>query len=114
MAYKNDDTVVLAWKDKRPVLMCSSYHGDDMQEIERNKEGGRKEKIQKPVMICDYNKHMGGVDTADHYGASYKFARKSVKWWRKLFFWYLEVCFFLSFFFFAIILLSGVIIMHIS
>ncbi|KAG8250277.1 hypothetical protein J6590_108582 [Homalodisca vitripennis] len=34
---------------------------------------------------------MGGLDQADHYIASYKFSRKSLKWWRKLFFWMLEV-----------------------
>lgn len=34
---------------------------------------------------------MGGVDTVDHYCGSYSFTRKSVKWWRKLFFWLLEV-----------------------
>ena len=34
---------------------------------------------------------MGAVDRADHLCISYGFARKSVKWWRKMFFWLLEV-----------------------
>jgi hypothetical protein len=35
---------------------------------------------------------MGGVDRSDHFCATYAFIRKSLKWWRKLFFWCLEVC----------------------
>lgn len=34
---------------------------------------------------------MGAVDRADHLCTSYKFARKSLKWWRKMFFWLIEV-----------------------
>ena len=34
---------------------------------------------------------MGGVDKADHYCRSYAFLRKTVKWWRKMFFWLFEV-----------------------
>ena len=42
-------------------------------------------------MIVSYTKFMGAVDRADHYMASYAFNRKSLKWWRKLFFWLLEM-----------------------
>jgi hypothetical protein len=34
---------------------------------------------------------MGGEDRADHYCSSYGFLKKSLKWWRKLYFWILEV-----------------------
>lgn len=47
----------------------------------------------KPTVICEYNSHMGGVDTADHYLTSYGFNRKTKKWWRKVFFWSLDVSF---------------------
>lgn len=30
----------------------------------------------KPTVICEYNSHMGGVDTADHNLTSYGFNRK--------------------------------------
>lgn len=33
---------------------------------------------------------MGGVDLTDHYISSYPFIRKSLKWWRKIFFWLFE------------------------
>lgn len=34
---------------------------------------------------------MGGVDRADQYPSSYCFLRKSLKWWRKMFFWGMEM-----------------------
>ena len=45
----------------------------------------------KPLMIVDYNKHMLGVDKLDQLMSYYCFLHKSVKWWRKVFFWILEV-----------------------
>ena len=48
-------------------------------------------------MICDYTEHMEAVDRSHHYCTSYSFTRKTLKWWRKLFFWLLEVCFVNSF-----------------
>ena len=45
----------------------------------------------KPKVVDDYNRSMNGVDKADQYTVYYSFIRKSVKWWRKLFFWLFEV-----------------------
>ena len=45
----------------------------------------------KPVVIDDYNQHMLGVDKLDQFASYYSFLHKSVKWWRKVFFWMLEV-----------------------
>ncbi|CAD1480922.1 unnamed protein product, partial [Heterotrigona itama] len=43
--------------------------------------------ILKPSKIVQYNKKMGRVDLADQYTTTYCFLRKTLKWWRKLFFW---------------------------
>ena len=45
----------------------------------------------KPEVILDYNKYMLGVDKIDQLVSYYSFIHKSVKWWRKVFFWLLEV-----------------------
>ena len=45
----------------------------------------------KPVVIDDYNQHMLGVDKLDQFASYYSFLHKSVKWWRKIFIWMLEV-----------------------
>ena len=45
----------------------------------------------KPVMIHDYNIYMLGVDKLDQLMSYYGFLHKSIRWWRKIFFWILEV-----------------------
>ena len=42
-------------------------------------------------MVHDYNAHMMGVNRMDQMMSSYSFERKLIKWWRKVFFWMLEV-----------------------
>lgn len=91
-AFRKDDKInVLQWKDKREVLMISTLYDDSTENVVRTTKGGTQETIKKPSIICRYNENMGGVDLTDHYISSYAFTRKTVKWWRKVFFWLLEV-----------------------
>jgi hypothetical protein len=91
-AYRKDNEMLaLAWKDKRTVVMLSTWHSNNTQQLRRKIKYNVEEQLQKPIVICDYNKHMGGVDVADQYISSYSFIRKSKKWWHKMFFWLLEV-----------------------
>ena len=60
----DDGVLSLAWRDKRDVLMLSTYHDDSMvgrSRRSRAAEGGL-ENIQKPLVVDEYNKFMGGVD----------------------------------------------------
>ena len=45
----------------------------------------------KPLVVQDYNLNMLGVDKLDQLMSYYSFLHKTVKWWRKVFFWILEV-----------------------
>ncbi|RZF41384.1 hypothetical protein LSTR_LSTR000098 [Laodelphax striatellus] len=90
----NDDPSfihVLEWKDKRPVTVLTTLYDNKTEIVKRIVKGGVEESIIKPSIICRYNEYMGGVDISDHYIASYAFTRRSIKWWRKVFFWLLEV-----------------------
>lgn len=91
VAFRKNKTMVLVWKDKRPVHMLSTLHNPSTDLVTRKVAKGEVEEFQKPRAIIDYTQHMGAVDRADHYCASYSFTRKSLKWWRKMFFWLLEV-----------------------
>ncbi|CAK9827592.1 PiggyBac transposable element-derived protein 4 [Anthophora retusa] len=91
-AYRSGDILLLAWKDKRIVTILSSYDTSGTTIIERRKKQAGTVNIIKPNVIINYNMNMGGVDKADQLASSYCFMRKSCKWWRKLFFWGLEVC----------------------
>ena len=54
--------------DKKPVLaLISTKHDASIVEIERMKKGGygEKEKVMKPVCICQYNQYMSVVDHLD-------------------------------------------------
>jgi hypothetical protein len=76
--------LIMGWKDKRVVLMMSTYHDTSVEENGDHSERGNKE-IQKPVCVLDYTKNMGCVDHSDHYCATYTFIWKSLKWLRKPF-----------------------------
>ena len=71
LALKKDNTTVVAWKDKRPVLVLSTYHGAATEVSTRHKAGGGVEEVRKPVAVLNYTAKMGAVDRADHYCASY-------------------------------------------
>ena len=90
--YRHPDNVMsLCWKDKRPIDMLSTWHNGESETTTRIVRGGRREEIEKPLVMSDYTENMGAVDKADHYCASYSFSRKTLRWWWKLFFWMLEV-----------------------
>ncbi|XP_028660386.2 piggyBac transposable element-derived protein 4-like [Erpetoichthys calabaricus] len=91
VAWKSNKQLALVWQDKRLIFMYSTFHNAVSEEKERRKRGGEVEKIIKPCVISDYTEHMGAVDRFDHYAVSYNFSRKTVKWWRKTFYWLLEV-----------------------
>uniref|UniRef100_A0A6P7FHC1 PiggyBac transposable element-derived protein 4-like n=1 Tax=Diabrotica virgifera virgifera TaxID=50390 RepID=A0A6P7FHC1_DIAVI len=84
----------LAWKDKTVNLMLSSLYDNSVQDMTRRykRADGRwiEETIQKPTVICEYNKFMRGVDIVD-YSTSDAFSGKSSRWWRKVFFCLLDV-----------------------
>ena len=68
--------------------MISTYHKGD-ETVTKNVRG-RDDTVKKPVVIENYNKYMSGVDLHDQFNKYYEHSRKSVKWWKKVFFWLLE------------------------
>ena len=79
--------MALQWKDKRAVSILSTSGTCNMVQI-RTRRGQLK---HKPAVIQLYNEHMLGVDKTDQLASYYSFLQKSVKWWRKVLFWVLEV-----------------------
>ena len=61
--YRHPDNVVnLCWKDKRPICMLSTWHNGESETTSRIVRGGRREEIEKPLVISDYMENMGAVD----------------------------------------------------
>ena len=69
MSSVDDGALALKWREKRDVMMLSTFHDTSMVAKTRRSravEGGTEE-VQKPAVVEDYNQHMGGVDKGrDH------------------------------------------------
>lgn len=91
-SYRKGDTMVLCWRDKRVVTMLSTYSKGGKKEMtEVPNKWPDQPPVPKPNVVLDYTKHMGAVDRSDHFISSYQFMRRTKKWYRKIFFWLLEV-----------------------
>ena len=66
------------WMDKRDVFCLSTFHGNGMEDyVTRRRD---VPDVQRPVLISDYNKNMGGVDRIDQMLVYYAIGRKTIKW----------------------------------
>lgn len=91
-SYRKEDTLVLSWRDKRVVTMLSTKsEGSKRHVTDVPSKWPNLPPTAKPNVVLDYTKHMGAVDRSDQFIASYQFMRKTKKWYRKMFFWNLEV-----------------------
>lgn len=74
------------WRDKRDVLMLTTKHAATWSEVESKVKGVGITKRIKPDCILDYNHNKIGVDLNDQYVSYYSLNRKTMKWWKKMFF----------------------------
>lgn len=90
--YRSEKGILLcAWKDKKarkPVVIVSTYAVKSESEV-TNKSG---KVTTKPDIIHDYNFSMNGCDRSDQMLSYYNnFNRRTVKWWKRLFMWCIEI-----------------------
>ncbi|CAF4700965.1 unnamed protein product [Rotaria sp. Silwood2] len=91
--YKNTDNMLaLKWHDKNDVIILSTIHEPQMKNTERNSTT-----IQKSVSVIDYNFNIHMIDKADTQISLVECLRKTVKWYRKLFFHMLDLSVFNSY-----------------
>lgn len=73
---------VSAWKDKRIVTMITTQHHPRLV-VTRNRFG---KQLTKPKEIEVYNKYMSGIDISDQMLSYYSTPKKTVRWYKKVFF----------------------------
>jgi hypothetical protein len=92
-AWQKGQLGCLAWCDKGPVLMLSTYHRvDHMITFEQDRGPNRPRTATKPQVVLDYNVHKCHVDTVDQLRQYYAMQRKSYKNWPSLAWWLLDIC----------------------
>jgi hypothetical protein len=80
--------LAIKWKDIRDVFFLTTAHEDVLVEAALSR--GTHRKI-KPAAVLPYNKYKTGVDRSDQMLSYYSFERKTIKWWKKLFFYLFDL-----------------------
>ena len=91
LSFRCGQLMVTAWRAKgkqKSLVMVSSSSSAKMIEVPALHN---TQQMLKPECVDDYNHSMNAVDRSDQYSVSYPFVRRTRKWWRKLFFYLLEV-----------------------
>lgn len=82
--------LAIKWHDKRDVHILTTVATAEMKDIDK-KDVVTKEIIKKPDCIIDYNNKMGAVDKVDMQTSFVEISRKSIKWYKKLFFHLMDI-----------------------
>lgn len=77
-----DNMMVVRYMDKREVLMLTSMDQFDSTLVQKR---DRQDHF-KPSCVVNYNKNMGAVDKTDMLLSGIESARKTIKWYKKVFF----------------------------
>ncbi len=77
--------LAIHWKDRRDVYMLTTMHKVKMIATKKM-DRTTGEKCLKPECITSYNANMGAIDKTDMLLSSVKCVRRTMKWYKKLFF----------------------------
>jgi hypothetical protein len=93
----NGAVLCTSWVDKKTVNYVSTFHPARLpiplqpSMVQRTNELGTKLPVHCPPVQVDYQRYMRGVDRGDQLQTYYNLGRRSVKWWRRVFFYIVEV-----------------------
>jgi hypothetical protein len=73
--FRQNDKLVLAWRDKYTVMIVSTFHSETKNKVPEVPCRYPNKPPIKPSVKVDYTKYMGEVNHSDHYIASYQLMR---------------------------------------
>ncbi len=94
---KKSSITYCVWKDTKTVVLASTaYPAHSENDVARRvKDPVTKSSITTnvpcPLMLEKYNRSMGGVDKSDQYISYHKVRRKTVKYWKTMFYHLIDV-----------------------
>uniref|UniRef100_W5N8P6 Si:dkey-19f4.2 n=1 Tax=Lepisosteus oculatus TaxID=7918 RepID=W5N8P6_LEPOC len=93
---RSGELLFTKWMDTRVVTMCSTIHkaysGETVQRKVKKPDGSSQvQAIPIPDTVKDYSRHMGGVGLSDALIQYYILAHKTRKWYKKLFFHFIDI-----------------------
>ena len=89
-SYGNEISMLKIY-DQKPVLLLSTVYNSGKVDTGIT-HFIIKEVIKKSRVMIQYNKYMGGVDANDQLVKYSHFSRRTLKWWKKVFFRLLNIC----------------------
>lgn len=87
------DISVTSWRDNKIVNLASTFAGDIPKSTVRryDKSNKRYIDIDRPFVVGEYNRHMGGVDLIDSIMGRYKILLRSKRWQVRMFYHFLDL-----------------------
>ena len=90
---KANNISLCRWMDNSVVTIASTAHGrEPLSKVKRYSQKEKKNiEVDCPLVIREYNNHMGGTDRQDQNVNNYRVSIRGKKWWWSIFTWLLDV-----------------------
>lgn len=87
----NKNVSFFCWMDTKIVnILSTAYHPKQMVSCKRTQKDGSKREVPCPLGVVEYTKRMGGVDRFDQKRGTYHVARRSRRWWMRIFYFIID------------------------
>jgi len=90
ISFTRGNILCFNWMDRKPVLMLTNCHSNKLCKVTKQYNTNFIKERSVPEAILNYNQYAHGVDRADQLMSYYKFKNKTIKVWKRVFFFLLE------------------------